>query len=104
MRMWLAMLLSAAVLIGCGTFFATQDIGTADAYAIVASFFLALLSTIGSILTLAASKSKTTTAEEGQDNRPAPSGNGSTFNYAWNNERPRPLSASVVHGKLMAGQ
>lgn len=51
MRVWLAMLAVAVVLAGCGIFFALQDLGTANEYASIASFFLALLiaSGIGNI-------------------------------------------------------
>ncbi len=56
MRMWLAMLAVAAVLTGCGVFFALQDLGTANEYASIASFFLALLTAGGSVLSLTRSK------------------------------------------------
>lgn len=58
MRTWLAMLAIAAVLIGCGTFFALQDVGTANEYASIASFFLALVTTCGSVFSLVRSKAK----------------------------------------------
>lgn len=56
MRMWLALLLGATILIGCGTFFALQNLGNATEYASVASFFLALITAVGSMLTFARSK------------------------------------------------
>jgi uncharacterized protein YceK len=58
MRMWLAMLAVAVVLTGCGVFFALQDLGTANGYASIASFFLALLTASGSVISRIRSKPK----------------------------------------------
>jgi hypothetical protein len=55
-RVWLTLLVCAAVLTGCGIFFAMQDLGTANEYASIASFFLALLTAAGSALSLARAK------------------------------------------------
>lgn len=84
MRMWLAMLACAAVLTGCGIFFALQNLGKADQYASVASFFLALLSAAVSVLSLARSRPKDQNdsgTEESQHDR-----RGTTVNFAWDNE------------------
>lgn len=58
MRMWLAMLAIAVVLTGCGILFALQDLGTANEYASIASFFLALLTASGSVLSLTRAKAE----------------------------------------------
>lgn len=55
-RIWLTLLLGAAVLIGCGVFFAFQDLGNATEYASVASFFLALITGVASMLSFARTK------------------------------------------------
>jgi hypothetical protein len=55
-RVWLILLTCAAVLTGCGIFFAMQDLGTANEYASIASFFLALLTAAGSVLSMARAK------------------------------------------------
>jgi hypothetical protein len=57
-RIWLTLLAGAAVLTGCGIFFAIQNLGTANEYASVASFFLALLTATGSVLSFAHAKPK----------------------------------------------
>ena len=69
MRMWLAMLIGAAVFIGCGIFFAFQDLGTANEYASIASFFLALLTTVGSLLSLARARSGNRATERQEENQ-----------------------------------
>jgi hypothetical protein len=56
------MLASALVLAGAGVFFAVQDLGTANEYASIASFFLALLTAAGSLLSLARAKTKQSAA------------------------------------------
>jgi hypothetical protein len=53
---WVLLLVGAAVFVGCGIFLALQDLGTANADAGIASFFLALVTGIGSLLSLARSK------------------------------------------------
>lgn len=58
MRTWHILLAGAAVLVGCGIFLALQDLGTATNWASVGSFFLALLTGIGSVLSLVSAKSK----------------------------------------------
>jgi len=68
--MWLALLAGAAVLVGCGVFFALQNLGHADQYASVASFFLALLTAIGSAVALARSKPPEQSTEGSQQSRP----------------------------------
>jgi hypothetical protein len=55
-RIWLTLLLGAAVLLGCGVFFAFQDLGNATEYASVASFFLALITGVASMLSFARTK------------------------------------------------
>lgn len=55
-RTWAVLSAGAAVFIGCGIFFAFQDLGTANAYATIASFFLALVTAVGSLVSLAHSK------------------------------------------------
>lgn len=54
--LWVALSICAAVLIGCGIFFALQDLGTANDYATIASFFLALVTAAGSLLSFVRSK------------------------------------------------
>jgi hypothetical protein len=54
--LWVALSVGAAVFIGCGIFFAVQNLGTANDYATIASFFLALLTAIGSALSFLRSK------------------------------------------------
>jgi hypothetical protein len=58
MRVWQVSLAGAAVLIGCGIFLALQDLGTATNWASVGSFFLALVTGIGSVLSFLSAKSK----------------------------------------------
>lgn len=83
MRMWLAMLAGAVVLVGCGVFFALQDLGRADQYASVASFFLGLVTAIGSVLALARTKPKGQQADPSRQNQPPT--RGATFNFLRNN-------------------
>jgi hypothetical protein len=78
MRGWLVMLAGAAVLVGCGVFFAFQNLGHADQYASVASFFLALLTAIVSVLALTRSKRNEQRAESSRQNHPP--GRGWTLN------------------------
>ena len=68
MRVWLAMLAVAVVLAGCGIFFALQDLGTANGYASIASFFLALLIASGSVISLDRSKPKDRTDSSSKEN------------------------------------
>lgn len=82
--MWLALLAGAVVLVGCGVFFAVQDLGRAEEYASVASFFLALLTAIGSVLSLTRSRSKERTDGGGEQGKLP--GRGMTVNYAWRND------------------
>lgn len=58
MRLWHAWLAGAAVLIGCGIFLALQDLGTATDWASVGSFFLALVTGIGSALSFVSTRSR----------------------------------------------
>jgi hypothetical protein len=68
MRTWQILLAGAAVLIGCGIFFSLQDLGTANDYATIASFFLALVTATGSALAFTRSKSEQKSADRsGQD-------------------------------------
>lgn len=69
-RSWLAMLAGAVVLVGCGIFFAFQNLGNAALYASVASFFLALLTASGSVLSLVRSKSREQTANGSKEDQP----------------------------------
>jgi membrane protein implicated in regulation of membrane protease activity len=68
-RMWLVMGAGAVVLVACGVFFAFQDLGHADQYASVASFFLALLTAIASAVALARSKRKEQSADSTESQR-----------------------------------
>jgi hypothetical protein len=68
MRMWLAMLAVAVVLAGCGVLFAFQDLGTANEYASIASFFLALLVASGSVISLARSRPKDRAGSSSEEN------------------------------------
>jgi hypothetical protein len=54
--LWVALSICAVALIGCGVFFALQDLGTANDYATVASFFLALITAVGSVVSFVHSK------------------------------------------------
>jgi len=85
MRLWLAMLAGAAVLVGCGIFFAFQDLGKADQYASVASFFLALLTAVGSMVSLARSRSRARTGDRGGEDQPQPP-HSTAINLAWGNK------------------
>jgi hypothetical protein len=87
--MWLAMLASAALLVGCGVFFALQDLGNAGQYAGIASFFLALLTAAGSVVSLARSKSREPAATGSEGNQRG--GHGTTLILAWKNK-------AVQHG------
>jgi hypothetical protein len=82
--MWLAMLVIATVLVGCGIFFAFQNLGTANEYASIASFFLALLTAAGSALSLTRSKSAKEASNKAGENQHQ--GHGTSFNIAMNNE------------------
>jgi hypothetical protein len=93
--MWLVMGAGAVVLVGCGVFFALQDLGHADQYASVASFFLALLTAIGSVVALARSKSKEQHADGSQENqRPR---RGPAVNLAWGNENVQQGDGTVAN-------
>jgi hypothetical protein len=69
MRMWHVSLAGAAVLIGCGIFLALQDLGTATNWASVGSFFLALVTGIGSVLSFVSAKSKKKASAHRGNNR-----------------------------------
>jgi hypothetical protein len=64
MPLWATLSAGAAVFIGCGIFFAFQDLGTANDYATIASFFLALLTAGGSLLSFKRSKQEKETAPQ----------------------------------------
>jgi hypothetical protein len=84
MRMWLAMLAVAVVLTGCGVFFALQDLGTASEYASIASFFLALLTASGSVISRAQSRPKDLTDSSSSRENPG-SVPGGPVNVAFDN-------------------
>ena len=69
MPLWAAMSAGAAVFISCGIFFAFQDLGTANDYATIASFFLALLTAVGSLLCFTRSKKAKEAAPRKSGNR-----------------------------------
>jgi len=69
MPLWAAMSVGAAVFIGCGIFFALQDLGAANDYATIASFFLALLTAGGSLLSFMYSKREQPADPRGQESR-----------------------------------
>jgi hypothetical protein len=88
MPLWAALSAGAAVLIGCGIFFALQDIGTANEWASIGSFFLALVTAVGSLLSLVRSKQeKEPAAHKGSGRKPARA----SIMFAWRN-------GQVVHG------
>ncbi len=95
MRMWLVMGAGAVVLVACGVFFAFQNLGHADQYASVASFFLALLTAIGSVVALARSKSKEQHADGSEENQL--SRRGPTVNLAWGNEHVQQGDGTVAN-------
>ena len=64
--LWAALSGGAAVFIGCGIFFAFQDLGTANEYATIASFFLALLTAAGSLLSFTRSKREQEAGSRGE--------------------------------------
>jgi len=69
----LAISSSAIVLVGCGIFVAFQNLGIADDYAIIASFFLALVTAAASLFTFASSKSENKTENtSNDDHQPTP--------------------------------
>jgi hypothetical protein len=78
--LWAALSSGAAVLIGCGIFFAFQDLGTANDYATIASFFLALLIAIGSALSFVRSKQEPETAAPGEGLGQKSTGRSQTIN------------------------
>jgi hypothetical protein len=84
MKMWLIMLATAVVLTGCGVFFALQDLGAANDYATIASFFLALLTASASVLSLTRSKVKIRD-ESGSKENPHEA-RGATVNVAYDND------------------
>jgi hypothetical protein len=93
--MWLVMGAGAVVLVGCGVFFAFQNLGHADQYASVASFFLALLTAIASAVALARSKSKEQRADGREENQPPR--RGPTVNLAWGNEHVQQGDGTVAN-------
>lgn len=99
MRSWLAMLAGAVVLVGCGVFFAFQNLGNAALYASVASFFLALLTASGSMLSLVRSKLREQTANGSKEDQP--SGRNPVFkwiiNIAVRNKHVQTGSESVMN-------
>jgi hypothetical protein len=62
--LWAALSAGAVVFIGCGIFFAFQDLGTANDYTTIASFFLALLIAAGSLVSFLRSKQAPETARK----------------------------------------
>jgi hypothetical protein len=60
--LWVVLSGGAAVFIGCGIFFALQDLGTVNDYATIASFFLALATGIGSLVSFVRPKQEQATA------------------------------------------
>lgn len=68
MRMWHVLLVGAAALIGCGIFLALQNLGAANDYATIASFFLALVIAIGSALSFVRAKSGKESARHDENN------------------------------------
>lgn len=94
MRMWLAMLASATALAGCGIFFALQGLGHADQYASIASFFLALLTAIGSLVSLTRSRSEKRDADADVEDRAHE--HGRTFYLAWKNKAVQQGDGSVM--------
>ena len=79
---WVILSAGAAVFIGCGIFFVFQDLGTANAYATIASFFLALVTAVGSLVSLARSKQK---KESGDHNEETRQSRGICLLFAWGN-------------------
>jgi len=80
--LWAALSAGAAVFIGCGIFFAFQDLGTANDYATIASFFLALVTAVGSLVSLVRSKQE---KESGDSHREARQPRGISLMFAWRN-------------------
>lgn len=67
---WAVLSDGAVVFIGCGIFFAFQSLGTANDYASIASFFVALLTAAGSLFSLVRSKQeKAARAQSERDRR-----------------------------------
>ena len=86
MRMWLALLASAVILVGSGIFFATQSLGRADQYASVASFFLALLTAVTAVFSLLHSRSKPQVTGGTGDKAARPPRRTTVLNLAWRNK------------------
>ncbi|HEY3015383.1 MAG TPA: hypothetical protein VGJ41_09765 [Nocardioides sp.] len=82
-RAWLVLLAVSAVLVAVGIFFASQDLGTADQYASVASFFLALVGVAVAIVARFRSRQGAAGSTEAQPDRPEPKGG--TVNLAIGN-------------------
>ena len=79
---WWVVLSACAVCIGCGVFFASQPLGAANAYAGIASFFVALLTGAAAMFSLARSKREKEAIKQ-HDGSPQP-GSRSTL-IAWKN-------------------
>lgn len=79
--LWAALSICAAVLIGCGIFFALQDLGTANDYATIGSFFLALVAAAGSLLSFARSKQQAEAAARHEARQSQQPSSGSMINH-----------------------
>jgi hypothetical protein len=79
---WAVLSAGAAVFVGCGIFFAFQGLGAANDYATIASFFLALVTAIGSWFSLARSRQKQEKEAAAQSERPRRTGSRSLL-LAW---------------------
>jgi len=79
---WWAVLSACAVFIGCGAFFASQPLGAANAYAGIASFFVALLTGAAALFSLARSRREKEAAKQHEGSPPP--GRRSTM-IAWKN-------------------
>jgi amino acid transporter len=67
---WAILLFGTVVFVGCGIFLSLQDLGTATNYSNIASFLLALLTGIGSLLSLRRTKQENKPAQEGEKKQP----------------------------------
>jgi hypothetical protein len=81
-RLWAALSAGAAVFIGCGVFFALQNLGTANDYATIASFFLALVTAVWSLVSLTRSKQE---KESGDLHRETRQPRHISMLFAWKN-------------------
>jgi hypothetical protein len=83
-RGWLVLLGISAALVAVGIFFARQDLGTADEYASVASFFLALVGAAASVVSRLRSREQT--PEPAEPRSGAAEGDGSTHILLMDND------------------